>query len=106
MSNQGNNDNNQPNLKKYNVNPQIYARMKEKYNAMDETQKKELESSISWFFLTDNIKKKTREGIQARMKKRDMISLVLAAVGIFMQILASYNYIDFNKIQQDSKNIN
>lgn len=91
-------------LIKYNVNPKIYKNVKQKFDQMTVAQKNELESSMSWFFLTDNIKKKTREEIQAVMKKMDAISLVVAAIGVVTNILSSYYYINFAK--QDEHNGN
>lgn len=82
------------------VNPQIYSRIKAKFDQMTEGQMKKLEESMSWFFLSDNIKKKTREQIQNRMKKMDLISIFLATVGMLCNIMASFLYIDFAKIEK------
>ncbi len=82
------------------VDEEIYKRIKTKYNEMPEKSKEELVSSMSWFFLTDEIIKKTRLQIQAKMKVRDIISLFLAAIGVLTNILASYNYINFEKVQE------
>jgi hypothetical protein len=81
----------------YKVNPVLYKQAKEKFNIMSVQQKNALVNSMSWFFIPDNNKKKTREQIQAFMKKMDRISLFLAAVGIVTNIIASSLYISFEK---------
>lgn len=87
----------------YNVQPEALATAKAKFNKMTDKQKKELESSMSWFFLTDNIKKKTRLQIQANMKRMDLFSLIFAAIGLATQIASSNCYIGFSKTQNGSK---
>lgn len=76
---------------------EYYKKAKAKYSEMSEKKKKELQFSMSWFLLTDNIIKKTRLQIQSRMKIMDLISLFLAALGVFTNILSSFYYINYTK---------
>jgi hypothetical protein len=85
---------------KLEVDEEVYKKIKKKYTEMSDKSKDELISSMSWFFLTDDIIKKTRLEIQAKMKIRDTISIFLAAIGVLTNILASYNYIDFEKVEE------
>lgn len=84
------------------INPTLLENARKKIQNMDEESKNNLKTSISWFFLPDNLKKITREKIQARMKIIDIFSLILAAIGIMSNIIASSLYIKFEKIQTDN----
>jgi hypothetical protein len=80
-----------------------YEIVKKRYDSMTDIQKKELVSAISWFFLTDNIKKNIRLKIQRDMKLMDIASLIFALLGVLTQIVASYFYIEFVKKEEISK---
>ncbi len=94
------------NTGKLEVDMEVYKKVKLKYNEMPENSKQELLQSMSWYFLTDEIIKKTRLQIQANMKKRDIISLFLGALGVLTNILASFNYINFEKVEEADGKIN
>jgi hypothetical protein len=81
------------------VRPEVLLKAREKFKEMSDKQKKELRESLSWFFLTDSLKKKIRLNIQTKMKKMDIISLILAALGVLTNAMASFFYIDFEKKQ-------
>lgn len=95
-------DNENKNVK---VNPLYYNKSKEKYSQFSQKQKKDLITSVSWFFLTDNIKKKNRLSIQAKMKLMDICSIILATIGVITNVLQSYLYIQFTKTQTGGKTI-
>ena len=78
-------------------NPQLLKAAREKMNKMDLESKNKLETSISWFFLPDNLKRITREKIQNKLKIIDIISLILAGIGIICNVIASSLYITFDK---------
>ena len=88
-------------LKNYKLDETVYRKAKEKYTGMTSEQRKELKMSLSWFFLTDEIIKKTRLQIQEQMKTKDCITLILAGIGIITNICSSFLYIDFEKIRDD-----
>jgi hypothetical protein len=81
------------------INMEIYSKIKAKFNEMIDKERKDLERNISWFFLTDNIKKKTREKIQSSMKRIDIFSLIFASIGVITNILSSYFYIVLDKVE-------
>lgn len=85
------------------VNQEYYEKARSKMLNMTEKQKKDLQFSMSWFLLTDNIIKKQRLQIQRRMKWMDLFSLFLASLGVFTNILSSFYYIDFLKQEDESK---
>lgn len=80
------------------INSDLYRKAKNKLEAMNSKDKNNLETSISWFFLPDNLKKLAREKIQEKMKIIDIISLILGLIGILTNIIASSIYISFKKI--------
>ncbi len=85
-------------LRNYKLDETVYRKAKEKYTEMTSEQRRELKMSLSWFFLTDEIIKKTRLKIQEQMKTKDYITLILAGIGIITNICSSFIYIDFEKI--------
>jgi hypothetical protein len=82
------------------LNMEVYSKIKAKFNDMTDKERKDLERNMSWFFLTDNIKKKTREKIQSRMKRIDIISLIFAFIGVVTNIMSSYLYIVLEKVEE------
>lgn len=79
------------------IEPEVLQKSRAKFSEMNPVQKEELMRSISWFFIPDNIKKKTREEIQAKMKTLDRIAIFLAFFGIITNIISSALYIEFQK---------
>ena len=79
-------DNEKFNLK---VNPELLEKYRNKFNSLDKSKRMELEASIAWLFLTDDIKKQKRELLQKSMKINDIILLVLAFIGIFCNVISS-----------------
>lgn len=78
-----------------NINPELVDKYRKKFQNLDPKKRKELEASIGWLFITDSIKKKKRELIQKKMRTNDLITLVVAIIGIFLNIIASSIYITF-----------
>jgi hypothetical protein len=70
-----------------------------KFNSMDVKRRKELEASLGWLFLTDNIKKRTREKIQNSMRFNDGLTLMFAIIGVFTNIIASVMYMTFEEVR-------
>jgi len=81
----------------FNINPKIVKENKDKINKLDVKKRKELEASLGWLFLTDNIKKRTREKIQQIMKNNDKYTVLLALLGVITNIIASSIYITFEQ---------
>jgi hypothetical protein len=77
-----------------NPNPDLVQKYRDKF--LDPKSKKELEAALGWLFLTDNIKRKTRESIQNSMRNNDRITLILAIIGIIGNVIASSIYITFH----------
>jgi hypothetical protein len=69
---------------------------KKKKLGLDQKQTKELEASLAWLIIPENIKKKTREKITNKLKLNDKITLLIAFLGIVTNIYASANYIGFD----------
>jgi hypothetical protein len=80
-------------------NSTLLNQYREKLANLDTKNKKDLMSSLAWLFITDNIKKNTREKIQKELKLNDLITLVLALVGIVTNIVSSSIYITFQTVE-------
>lgn len=96
-------DNEKFNLK---VNPELLEKYRNKFNSLDKSKRMELEASIAWLFLTDDIKKQKRELLQKSMKINDIILLVLAFIGIFCNVISSSLYLSTKKISDSDGKIN
>lgn len=83
------------------INPELLQKARDKLNNMTQKARNELKKSISWFFLPDSLKKLTREKIQSKMKKIDLISLLFAFIGIICNLIASNIYIDFEEVKSN-----
>lgn len=98
---EGNNHDSRPNSNRrrpsraINVDQKLVEEHKKKFNSLDLKKRKELEASLGWLFLTDNIKKRTREKIQQSMKTNDRLALLFALIGVIANIIASSIYITF-----------
>lgn len=79
------------------VDPKLVESNKMALNSLDPKRRKELEASLGWLFLTDNIKKRTREKIQQSMKTNDKLALLFAIIGVITNIIASSMYIKFSQ---------
>ena len=66
-----------------------------KIERMSEEEKNEWKMTISWFLLTDTIKKKIRLEIQSRMKIIDIATIFLSGIGLTMNCLQSLFYLHF-----------
>lgn len=82
------------------INPELLEKARDKIKNMSEKSRNELKTSISWFFLPDSLKKATREKIQSKLKFIDMISLIVATIGIITNLFASSLYISFKEIRK------
>jgi hypothetical protein len=60
------------------------------------SKRKELESSLSWLFLTETIKEKTKGKITASMRTNDKYILILAIIGILSNIFATSFFFSFS----------
>ena len=76
------------------INQEIYTKIKQKFNSMNEAEKTKFENSISWFIISDANKRKMREKIQNKLKTVDKLSLLLALIGCICSVISSYLYID------------
>ena len=83
-------DNEKINLK---INPELLEKYRNKFSSLDESKRIELEASIGWLFLTDDIKKKRREQLQSIMRTNDIVLLILAFIGIFSNVISSSMYL-------------
>lgn len=90
-------------LRNFKLDKDVLTKAKEKYLKMTPESRKDLKMSVSWFFLTDEIIKKTRLQIQSKMRNIDCISILLAAVGVATNIVSSFLYIDFLKVEDHGK---
>jgi hypothetical protein len=63
---------------------------------LDQKQTKELEASLAWLLIPENIKKKTRERITNKLKLNDKLCLGIALLGIITNIYASSLYVTFD----------
>jgi hypothetical protein len=88
-------------LQNYQLDDDVHNKAKQKYLQMTPESRRDLKMSLSWFFLTDEIIKKTRLQIQAKMKNIDYISIILATIGVATNIISSFLYIDFEKVEED-----
>jgi hypothetical protein len=79
------------------VDPDLVEENKHKINSLDAKKRKELEASLGWLFLTDNIKKRTREKIQLSMKVNDKFAVLFALIGVLTNVIASSIYITFSQ---------
>ncbi len=77
--------------------PELLNQNTTKLNSLDAKKRKELEASLGWLFLTDNIKKRTREKIQQNMKNNDKFAVLFALIGVCTNIIASSYYITFDQ---------
>lgn len=77
----------------------IVEKYKGTFTSLNSKKRKELEASLGWLFLTDNIKKKTREKIQNQMRKNDGMALIFAVIGVLANIIASTIYITFEQVK-------
>jgi hypothetical protein len=76
----------------------IVEKVKGSFTSLNSKKRKELEASLGWLFLTDNIKKKTREKIQNQMRKNDGLALIFAVIGVLANIIASTIYVTFEQV--------
>jgi hypothetical protein len=76
-----------------NINPKLVEKYRKQFASLSKKHKTELETSMSWLFMTDNMKKIRRETLQKRMKLNDRIALILALIGVICNILASAIYL-------------
>jgi hypothetical protein len=76
-------------------NHDVINNYRDKATNIDAKQKKDLMASIAWLFLTDNIKKNTREKIQKDLKRNDTITMVLAFLGVITNVISSTIYVNF-----------
>lgn len=79
----------------YDIN--ILKAARQKTQMMSKESQDNLITSISWSFIPDNLKKQTRERIQANMKIVDIFTLIFASIGLISNIIASSLYITFEK---------
>ena len=96
-------DNEKLNLK---INPELLEKYRNKFNSLDESKRIELEASIGWLFLTDDIKKKRREQLQSIMRTNDIVLLILAFIGIFSNVISSSMYLSSQKVSDAEGKIN
>lgn len=78
-----------------------------KIERMSEEEKNEWKMTVSWFFLTDTIKKKIRLEIQSKMKIIDVATIFLSGIGLAMNCLQSFFYLQFEiqKPTEDTRTI-
>ena len=81
-----------------NLDPNLIESFKSNFTSLNSKKRKELEASLGWLFLTDNIKKRTREKIQNHMRKNDGLALIFATIGVITNIIASTMYIAFEQL--------
>ena len=96
-------DNEKINLK---INPELLEKYRNKFSSLDESKRIELEASIGWLFLTDDIKKKRREQLQSIMRTNDIVLLILAFIGIFSNVISSSMYLSSQKVSDAEGKIN
>ena len=68
----------------------------EKVKTLSDLQKQEWKKAISWFFLTDSIKKKIRNEIEHKCKTLDIIIILFSGLGLLTNGLQSLFYLEFN----------
>ena len=91
---------------KLKINPELLEKYRNKFNSLDESKRIELEASIGWLFLTDDIKKKRREQLQSIMRTNDIVLLILAFIGIFSNVISSSMYLSSQKVSDAEGKIN
>lgn len=74
----------------------------EKVKTLSDLQKQEWKKAISWFFLTDSIKKKIRNEIEHKCKILDIIIILFSGLGLLTNGLQSLFYLEFNVISKDN----
>ena len=62
---------------------------------MSDKEKEQWKNAISWFFLTDSIKRKIRLEIQSKLKIIDITTILLAGIGLLTNALQSMFYLHF-----------
>ena len=65
-----------------NHNARVRSLSQSKIERMTEKEKEEWKNAISWFFLTDTIKKKIRLEIQSKMKIIDILTILFSGLGL------------------------
>lgn len=80
------------------TNPELLQKARQKIEKMNIKDKNSLKKSISWFFVPENMKKKTRESIQAKLKLIDILSIIFATVGLLSNIIACSLHLQFEVI--------
>ena len=65
------------------------------YTGLDEKHVKELKASLAWLFIPEELRRKTREKINNRLKLNDKIALLMAFIGIITNIISSILYINY-----------
>ena len=70
----------------------------EKVKSLTDIQKEEWKKAISWFFLTDSIKKKIRNEIEHKCKTLDIIIIMFSGLGLLTNGLQSMFYLHFTVI--------
>ena len=70
----------------------------EKVKSLSDIQKEEWKKAISWFFLTDSIKKKIRNEIEHKCKTLDIIIIMFSGLGLLTNGLQSMFYLHFTVI--------
>ena len=65
-------------------------------HTISSSKRKELESSLSWLFLTETIKEKTKGKITSSMRINDKYILILAIIGILSNIFATSFFFSFS----------
>ena len=78
-----------------NHNARVRSLSQSKIERMTEKEKEEWKNAISWFFLTDTIKKKIRLEIQSKMKIIDILTILFSGLGLLTNGLQSMFYLHF-----------
>ena len=90
-----------------NNNARVRSLSQSKIERMTEKEKEEWKTAISWFFLTDTIKKKIRLEIQSKMKIIDILTILFSGLGLLTNALQSMFYLHFKilKPTEDTRTI-
>lgn len=88
------------------VNSELLEKYRRKFNELDKNKRKELEASIAWLFLTDDIKKQKREAVQKIMHRNDLSILIFAFIGIITNVISSSLYLTSKHVTDSEGKVN
>ena len=88
------------------INPELLEEYRQRFNNLSIKKQRELQASLCFLLIPDELKKKKREEIQKTMKYNDTIILIFAFIGVFTNILSSSLYLKSHQVTDHEGKIN